>query len=171
MIYMNAASHGMPDRTVRDRMRAYMDREDQIGPAAAEEEAGPEMIAVTGKAAQVIGAAPEGVVLVGTTTIGWNSAVLSLPLAGRRVLVAPGEWASDVAVLGRMGAAVETMPVAADGTLDLDALAGRIDDDLGAICLPMVCSLTGERYPAEQIGALPRPEGCFFVVDAAQAVG
>ena len=48
---------------------------------------------------------------------------------------------------------------------------GRNSGNTGAICLPVVCSLTGERYPAEQIGSLPRPEGCFFVVDAAQAVG
>ena len=171
MTYLNAAGHGLPDPAVRARMIAYMRREDEIGPAAAEHEAAPEMAAVTSKAARIIEAQEEQVVLVPTTTIGWNMAVLSLRLAGRRVLVAPGEWASDIPVLQRMGAKVEVMPLNEHGALDLNALESLIDDDLGAICAPMVSSLTGECYPVAEIGALQRPEGCAFVVDAAQAVG
>ena len=171
MIYLNAASHGLPDVAVRDRMRAYLDREDEIGPAAAEIEAGAEMKEVCRKAALVIGAAASNVTLVGTTTIGWNSAVTSLPLAGRRVLIAPGAWASDAAVLARMGARVEVMPEDGQGCLDLAALQTRIDDDVAAICAPMICSLTGEHYPLEAIGALARPDTTLFIVDAAQAVG
>ena len=83
MIYMNAASHGLPDAAVRARMIAYLQREDEIGPARAEDEAAEEMQSVRDKAAKVIDAPAEQVVLLGTTTIGWNAAVLSLPLAGR----------------------------------------------------------------------------------------
>jgi selenocysteine lyase/cysteine desulfurase len=171
MIYLNAAGHGLPDRAVRDRMRAYLDREDEIGPSAAEDEAMEEMASVVDKAAQVIGAPKDNVALVGTTTVAWNAAVLSLPLKDRRVLVAPGEWSSNVAVLQRMGAEIEVMPTDRTGALDIKALSNRIDDRTGAICASHVCSLTGERYPLEQIGALVRPEDCMFVVDAAQSIG
>ena len=171
MIYLNAASHGVPDLAVRERIRAYLDREDEIGPAAAEIEAMDEMADVYQKAARVIGAPTKNVTLVGTTTIGWNSAVISLALSDRRVLVAPGEWSSDVAVLIRLGAIVETMPINGQGCLDLAALQNRIDDSVGAIVAPMVCSLTGERYPLEEISRLDRPDDALFIVDAAQAVG
>ena len=171
MIYLNAAGHGLPAKQVRDRMRAYLDREDEIGPGRAEAEASEEVAACRDKAARIIDADPADVMLQGTTTIGWNAAVLSLPLAGRRVLAAPGEWISDVAVLARMGARIEVMPTDGSGLLDVDAIAGRIDDDLAAICAPMVCSLTGEQYPLVQLGALPRPDDCLFIVDAAQALG
>ncbi|MEM1297709.1 MAG: aminotransferase class V-fold PLP-dependent enzyme [Pseudomonadota bacterium] len=171
MIYLNAAAHGLPDAAVRARMRAHLELEDQIGPIAAECEAGEEMAAVTAKAARVIDAPAENVTLMPTTTLGWNAAVMSLPLAGKRVMVAPGEWSSDVAVLQRMGARIEPIPTDNAGALDVKALAANLDDDVAAICLPMVCSLTGDLYPAAQIGALPRPDTCAFVVDAAQAVG
>ena len=171
MIYLNAASHGLPDVAVRSRMRSYLDREDEIGPAAAEVEAAEEMAAAYEKAARVIDAPVANVTLVNTTTIGWNAAVCSLPLAGRRVLVAPGEWSSGVAVLLRMGARVEAMPVDGQGCLDLRALQDLIDDDVAAISSPMVCSLTGEHYPLEKVAALERPDDTLLIVDAAQAVG
>lgn len=171
MIYMNAASHGLPDAAVRARMIDHLNREAEIGGGAAEAEAAEEMAAVRDKAARVIGAPAGAVVLVGTTTIGWNAAVTSLPLAGRRALVAPGEWSSDVAVLLRAGATLEVMPTLPGGALDIDALADRLDEDVAVMCAPMVCSLTGERYDLHAVGALARPEGTHFVVDAAQAVG
>lgn len=171
MIYLNAAGHGLPDSRVRSRMIRHLQREEEIGPIRAEAEAAGETAAVRTRLAAMIGASEDEIALPAWTTTGWNAAILSLPLAGRRVLVAPGEWSSNVVLLQRLGARVETMPVRQDGILDMDALASRIDDDLAAICAPLVCSLTGERYPLEAIGALDRPEGCPFIVDAAQALG
>lgn len=171
MIYLNSAGHGLPDSSVRQRMIRHLQREEEIGPIQAEAEAAEEISSVRGKLAKLIGASETEIAIPAWTTTGWNAAVLSLPLTGRRVLVAPGEWGSNVALLQRLGALIEVMPLRPDGSIDLSALADRIDEDLAAICAPLVCSLTGERYPIEAIGALPRPEGCAFVVDAAQALG
>lgn len=171
MIYLNAAGHGLPDSRVRARMIRHLQREDEIGPIQAEAEAAEEAAAVRTRLAAMIGASEDEIALPAWTTTGWNAAVLSLPLAGKRVLAAPGEWSSNVVLLQRLGAKVEAMPVGPDGTLDVQALASRIDDDLGAICAPLVCSLTGERYPLAAIGALDRPEHVPFIVDAAQALG
>ena len=171
MIYLNAAGHGLPDSRVRSRMIRHLQREEEIGPVQAEAEAAAEAAAVRTRLAAMIGASEAEIALPAWTTTGWNAAVLSLPLAGRRVLAAPGEWSSNVVLLQRLGARFEVMPVGPDGTLDVQALASRIDDDLGAICAPLVCSLTGERYPLEAIGGLDRPEHVPFIVDAAQALG
>ncbi|MEM9059088.1 MAG: aminotransferase class V-fold PLP-dependent enzyme [Pseudomonadota bacterium] len=171
MIYLNAAGHGLPDTAVRARMIRQLQCEDEIGPIEAEAEAAEEVRAVRGKAARLLGAHEDEIALPPWTTSGWNAAVLSLSLEGRRVLAAPGEWASNVALLQRRGADVETMPLDDQGRLDVEVLAERIDEDVAAICAPLVCSLTGERYPLERVGDLPRPEACAFVVDAAQAAG
>lgn len=171
MIYLNAAGHGLPDSRVRSRMIRHLQREEEVGPIRAEAEAAEEADAVRVRLAAMIGATEDEIALPAWTTTGWNAAILSLPLAGKRVLAAPGEWSSNVVLLQRLGAKVETMPVRQDGILDVDALATRIDGDLAAICASLVCSLTGERYPLEAIGALDRPEDCPFIVDAAQALG
>ncbi|MEM7212498.1 MAG: aminotransferase class V-fold PLP-dependent enzyme [Pseudomonadota bacterium] len=171
MIYLNAAGFGLPDPKVRARMIRHLQREDEIGQVAAEAEAASECAAVRDRLAALIGADPREIALMQWGTGAWNAAMLSVPVHGKRVLMAPGEWGSNVALMHRQGAIVEVMPVGPDGVLDLDALRGRIDEDVAAVCVPMVCSLTGERYPVEAIGALPRPEGCAYVVDASQALG
>lgn len=171
MAYMNAAGAGLPDASVRQRMIDYLTREAEIGPVAAEAEAVEELTPLRGLLAGLLGAEQDETAFLDWGTLAWNAAVLSLPLAGRRVLVAPGEWASNIALMQRMGAEVEVMPVDGNGALDVAAIAGRIDEDLAAICLPHVCSLTGERYPAEAIGALPRPKTCAYVVDISQSLG
>ncbi len=172
MIYLNAAGHGLPDPTVRARMIAHLQREEEIGPIAAETEAHDEAEAVRSRIAALLNAAgPDEIALPPWTTTGWNAAMLSIPLSGRRVLMAPGQWSSDVALAQRLGANVEIIPTHPDGRIDLEGLAAVIDEDLVVLACPMVCSLTGERYPVEAIGAMERPASCFFAVDAAQAVG
>lgn len=171
MIYLNAAGHGLPDPSVRARMIAYLQREDEIGQPAAELEAAGVVSGVRARIAALINADADEIALPDWTTLGWNAAALSMSLAGRRVLMAPGEWMSNVALVKRLDARVEVMPVDGDGALDVPALAGLIDDDVALIAAPMVCSLTGERYPVEAIGALDRPADSFFAVDAAQALG
>lgn len=171
MIYLNAAGHGLPDPAVRARMIAYLQREEAVGQPAAELEAVAEISRTRFRIAALVNADPDEIALPDWTTLGWNAAVLSMSLAGRRVLMAPGEWMSNVALAKRLGARVEVMPTGPDGALDVQTLATRIDDDVALIAAPIVCSLTGERYPVEAIGALARPEGCVYIVDAAQALG
>ena len=175
MIYLNAASHGLPDATVLERVRSYAERELEIGVVRAAAEAADEIDQVRNKAATLIGASREEIAFTATTTIGWGMAVSSLPLSGKRVFVPPHEWASNIAILLRLewvsGLSLEMLPMDADGAVDLDALGSAIDDDVAAICVPMVSSLTGRRYPIEAIGKLPRPESCAYIVDAAQALG
>ena len=171
MIYLNAAGHGLPDSSVRQRMIRHLQCEEDIGVAAAEAEAAEECAAVRGRLAALIGAEEAEVALMPWGTAAWNAAVLSLPLQGKRVLAAPGEWASNIALMTRLGARVECMPLDPTGRIDLTALANRIDSDVAALACPTVASLTGECYPVEAIGALPRPETCAFIVDASQSLG
>lgn len=170
MAYLNAAGAGLPDPAVHRRMIAHLSRALEIGDPAAEAEAAEEVARIRPRLAALIGAETDELAFLDWGTLAWNAAILSLPVAGRRVLCAPGEWSSNVALLQRLGAQIEVMATDATGKLDVPAIAARMGQDLAAICLPLVCSLTGERYPVEAIGALDRPESCFLVVDISQAV-
>ena len=174
-VYLNAASHGLPSPATRARVLAHLRAEDAVGPVAARDAATAELEAVRANAATLIGADARDVAFFPTTCSGWLATVIRLPLRGRRLLVAPHEWSDNVAALRLLaaqgGATVETLPPWRGDAPDLDAWAARIDEDVAAIFLPMVSSVTGRRYPVAAIGALPRPEGCRLVIDGAQALG
>ena len=55
--------------------------------------------------------------------------------------------------------------------MDPKAWEARIDEDVIALCLPLVTSIGGLHYPAEEIAAVPRPDDALVILDAAQALG
>lgn len=174
-IYLNAASHGLPDESVRRRILAYLQREAEVGPVRSAREAEQEIASVRTKAADLIGAPAGDVAFAQTTMTGWSAAVAALPLKGRRVLVTPDEWGECAQTLVRIGTPLgmrlEVMAATPDGEIDVAAVRASLDDDVAAISMPMVSSLRGRRLPVKEIGALPRPANCFFIVDGAQALG
>ena len=175
VIYLNAASHGLPDDAVRRRILAYVQREAEVGPVHAAREVEQEILTVREKAADLIGAQGEDVAFTQTTMSGWSGAVAALPFKGRRILVTPDEWGECAQMLARIGKArdmqLEVMATTADGDIDVAAVKASLDDDVAAVSMPMVSSLRGRRLPVEDIGALPRPDHCFFIIDGAQALG
>lgn len=175
MTYLNAAGHGLPDRAVLDRMIRHLERETEIGAEAAAAEAATDLAATRDRAARLLGAPLEETGLASTTVATWLAIVARLDLAGKRVLVAPHEWGDNLRLLEGLarqsGAVIERLPMIDFADPDLGPWAARIDEDVAAICAPMVTSVTGHSYPVAAIGALPRPATTRFLVDAAQAVG
>ncbi|MEM7178852.1 MAG: aminotransferase class V-fold PLP-dependent enzyme [Pseudomonadota bacterium] len=174
-IYLNASGHGRPDASVLRRMATHLEREIAIGPDRARDEAAGELDAVRRDAAALIGADPARTGLAASTCATWFEIVARLPMAGRRVLVAPHEWYENLAALNMLAAdrgfTVEVLPEIDFARPDLAAWRDRIDGDVAAICLPMVTSVGGAVYPLAEIGRMARPEGALLIVDAAQAVG
>lgn len=174
-IYLNASGHGRPEATTLRRMAAHLEREVEIGPDRAREEVVDELGAVRRDAAALIGADPPRVGLATSTCASWFDIVARLPLAGRRVLVAPHEWHENLAALRCLAAdrafTVEVLPEIDFARPDLASWRARIDEDVAAICLPMVTSVGGAVYPVAEIGNLQRPDGTMLIVDVAQAVG
>jgi len=173
--YLNAASHGLPDRAVLRRMIAHLDLEAMIGvvPAVAQIE---EELAQVHDAAAALFHAPKAHVGFDSGTLSaWRAYVSGLPMTGKRFLVAPHEWGENIAALRAMtkdtGAVIEVLPALDLDAPDLSAWQERIDDDVSAILLPMVSSVGGLKYPVAAVGALERPASAKIVVDAAQAIG
>jgi cysteine desulfurase len=61
--------------------------------------------------------------------------------------------------------------VRADGLLDLDLAAARIDDRTGLVAVMLVNNEIGVIQPAEAIGRLARDRGALFLCDAVQGFG
>ena len=173
--YLNSASHGPPSERTLQRIRSHIDLERDVGPAAAFERVRDEYHQVRCNAASLIGAVSNDVGFAPTTSAAWLPLVVRFRLSGKRLLVAPHEWGDNVraleAIAANTGAVIEVLPELDFAAPDLQSWEDRIGDDVAAIFVPMVSSVSGLRYPVEDIGRLPRPDPCRFVVDAAQALG
>jgi cysteine desulfurase len=87
--------------------------------------------------------------------------------AGRRVLVGATEHAAVLAA----APSAERLPVLADGTLDLAALARALDGPPALLCLMAANNETGVVHPLDRAAALCRAAGAVLHVDAVQAAG
>ena len=173
--YLNAASHGLPDRAVLRRMIAHLDLAAMIGPVAAAAQIESELASVHDTAARLFHAPKGNVGFDSGTLSAWRAYVSELPIAGKRFLVAPHEWGENIRALQMMikgsGARIEVLPPLDFDSPDLSTWQNRIDDDVSALLLPIVSSVGGLLYPVAAIGTLQRPASTKIVVDAAQAIG
>lgn len=173
--YLNAASHGYPDPAVVRRMIEHLGCEARLGQTVARQTAEKEIVRLRPMAGQLLSARPEEIGFATSTYAAWLSIVSCLPVAGKRLLVAPHEWGDNVRALSRLaemaGARVEVLPPIDFAAPNLTPWQAMIDGSVAAIFVPMVTSVAGHRYPVEEIGQLSRPDESRLIVDAAQALG
>jgi cysteine desulfurase len=130
-----------------------------------------------GQVAGLVGCLPEEVVFVSSGTEGNHQALLSAAGAAggrRRVLLSAVEHpsvAGAAEILEERGFAVEEIPVDGSGLLDLEALEGRLRDDVAVVSVLSAHNETGVLEPVESVGALCRRHGALFLTDAVQAAG
>jgi cysteine desulfurase len=86
---------------------------------------------------------------------------------GRRVLVGATEHPAVLAA----APGAEVLPVRADGTLDLAALARALDGPPALVCLMAANNETGVLHPLAEAAPLCRAAGALLHVDAVQAAG
>ncbi|MEE9319732.1 MAG: aminotransferase class V-fold PLP-dependent enzyme [Granulosicoccus sp.] len=173
--YLNAASHGLPHASVYKRVMEHLKLEMNAGPVRALHEVQNELRGVRKNAAQLITSEAEDVAFSTTGSAAWATLVSSLEFSSQRVLVAPHEWGTNLVTLKLLakahGFSIEVLPHLNAERLDLSDWEKRMDDDVCALFVPMMTSISGQRYPVEAIGSLPRPRHCHYIVDAAQALG
>ncbi|ASJ76376.1 aminotransferase class V-fold PLP-dependent enzyme [Granulosicoccus antarcticus] len=174
-IYLNSASHGLPSKATVERMVSHLQLELASGTTHAAKSAQEEVENVRLLAATLIGAEPDDIGFTSTTTSAWLPLATLASTKGKRILVAPHEWGDNIRLLQSLAAqtdcTVEVLPELDLEAPNLDEWQACLDEDVAALYAPMVTSVHGLRYPIEAIGRLPRPTGCLFIVDAAQALG
>lgn len=134
---------------------------------------------VRAKAAALIGAAPDEILLTNGTTDGITTLAHSIRLKeGDHVLLTSQEHEGGEAGWlhreHRDGIVVDRVNIPI-GDYDAAAILRRFEAGLGprtrVVCASHVLSPTGLRMPIAEISALARRRGVIFVVDGAQAVG
>lgn len=176
MHYFNQAAGGlMPDRVLQ-AVTDYMQREQALGSYVAAQQAQPQLQQLYAQLAALLHCQPADIALTTGNTHGWCAVVGALPLqAGDRVLVTPGEWGGNYAMLlqlqARTGCVVETMPCTADGHIDLEALEAGLDARVQLIALTWVPANGSTVYDAQALGQLCTRHGIPYIIDAAQALG
>lgn len=178
MILLNHAANGlMPDCTVQ-AITDYLRAEQLRSPHLAALDAAADIAQLYALLAELLHCQPSDIALTTGNSHGWSAVVAAMPWqAGETVLITPGEWGGNVAMLHQLalrhGITVQTLPCLPDGSLDLQALQTRLSTDasIRLVALTWVPANGATVYPAEAVGALCAAHGVAYVVDAAQALG
>ncbi len=124
--------------------------------------------------ARLINARPENIAFISNTSEGFNHLVNGLEWkAGDEILVPDCEFPSNVYPfknLERLGVIVKHIP-AANGQVELEAIAERITPKTRLLSISYVEFLSGFRNDLKTIGALCKENGIIFSVDGIQGLG
>jgi cysteine desulfurase len=103
-----------------------------------------------------------------------KGAAARLPRDKRKILALATEHAcvlDSVEWLGSQGYETEVLPVGADGLVDLDMLASRIDERTGLVAAMLVNNEIGVVQPVAEIAHLAHARGALYFCDAVQGFG
>jgi len=175
-VHLNAASAALPSAGVIAAMTAHLDHEGRVGLQAALASAAEALTTTRAHAVRVFGCRADQITLGHGCAQLWALFLQARrPPRGARILVSRGEWGGNLLALQPLAQAhdlrIEIIPTDTAGQIDVAQLKARLDDDVWLIAVAAVSSASGLRQPVATIGALPRPEGCLYMVDAAQAAG
>jgi selenocysteine lyase/cysteine desulfurase len=126
-------------------------------------------------AAAMIGATPEEIAFVSSTSAGLSLVAAGLPWkAGDSVVITEGDFPSNVYPwlrLEKLGVRVKSLRTSGDGVATLEAVAAQVDDSTRLVALSSVHYATGARTDVDAIGAYLHARGILFCVDAIQSLG
>jgi cysteine desulfurase/selenocysteine lyase len=175
-VHLNAAGAALPSAGVVAAVKAHLDLEAHAGLQAAAAKAQDGLAETRQRAATLLDCHPGEIAFGATCAQLWSLLFHAQRLpAGGRILVSRGEWGGNLliihAVARDLGIAVETIATDGAGRIDVDQLRAQLDGDVRLVAVTAVSSVTGIRQPVNAIGALERPPGCLYFIDAAQMAG
>jgi len=181
-IYLDHAATTPVRAEVRDGMIAILDG-DFGNPSSAHSwgrRAAARLEEARERVAKAIGADRSEIYFVRGGTESDNMAILGHAEAVRRVGGTPFAAVSVIehkavlsaaAEVGKRGGRWSTVPVYADGTLDMDALDTALAEGASIVSVMTVNNEVGIHLPIEAVGELTRVHGAVFHTDAVQGLG
>ncbi|MEZ5379549.1 MAG: aminotransferase class V-fold PLP-dependent enzyme [Acidimicrobiales bacterium] len=174
--HLNNAGAALPPRMVVDDMIDYLRLEEVLGGYETAEREARRLDRLYHAGATLLGCQPGELALTTNASEAWWRALSAVPLEpGDRVLTGQAEYVSNALGLiqaRERGIDVDVVPDDDDGQIDLDLLATAAEDErVKLIALTHVPTNSGLVNPAEEVGAIAKRTGCYFLLDACQSVG
>jgi cysteine desulfurase/selenocysteine lyase len=178
--HLNNAGAALPPDVVVETVIEHLRAESRMGGYEAHALAEDRIASIYGSIGQLIGSRPEQIALVESASEGWSRALQAIAFtrgfgADDRILVSSAEYASNVIpllqVAERSGASVEFIPDDEAGCVDVDALAGLLDDRVAIVAITHCPSQNGLINDVEAIGRALTDSDAWYIVDACQSVG
>ena len=175
-IHLNNAGAALMTRRVLDAQIEHLELEGRIGGYEAAAARADEIAAVYESLGTLLGTTPGNVALVENATVAWNQAFGSIPLAaGDTVITGEVEYGANyVSMLkaaAEKGIEILVAPSDATGQIDVDDLAGLIDERTRLIAVTHVPTNGGLVNPAAKIGEVARRARVPYLLDCAQSAG
>ena len=173
-VYLDHAAQGPMPARVRDRLRAYIDEQAEVGVATFFDWF---EVAVAGKAAftGMIGAKPEEVAYLKNTSDALSTIAAGLPWQeGDNIICLRGEFPANVYPwlnLQKRGVEVRFVEPQPDNTYSLDAIEALMDERTRLMAVSYVEYGTGYRNDLAALAALCHANNALIVVDAIQGLG
>ena len=130
-----------------------------------------------GQVAAALGAPSECVLFVASGSEANAMAIAAAQTCGGQrdeIIISAVEHSSvgaNAALLSRRGFVVREAPVAGSGRIDLDRLAGMVDERTALVSVQSVNNETGVVQPVEAVAEISHRAGALYHCDAAQALG
>ena len=172
--FNNAGASPMP-QPVYERLVTYLQREQEMGGYEAQAEHQQEIEDAYRRLADLIGAQPSELALVGSASRAFQFGLSALPLeAGDKILTSRLEYVTifmNLLQRREAGIEIEVVPEDGHGVVDLEHLEQAIDDRTRLIVLTHIPTHTGTVQPAEAVGRIAREHGLTYFLNATQSLG
>ena len=175
LIHFNNAGAALPPEAVVDSVVEHLRLEAAVGGYEAHDAAAEQVDRTYHALAELLSCRPHELAMTTGASEAWWRAFQSVPLkAGDRVLACRAEYNSNAFALiqaRERGIVVDVVPDDSTGQIDVDALAGMLDDRVKLVTLTHMPTSGGLINPAEAVGAIVADHPALYLLDACQSVG
>lgn len=174
--YLDAGStHPMP-LGARAALEEYLRYKTQDGTVAPGYSVHAKEQAVIARFAALVGAAPDELSIVQSTTMGENLVIqaLDLPRSGGRIVTDALHFFGSFYTYGELGKAgmdVVTLPMTKDGRIDMEEMAAAVNDRTRLVSISAVSTTNGFQHDLKKVCDLAHAHGAYVYVDMVHAAG
>ena len=174
--YLDAGStHPMP-LGARAALEEYLRYKTQDGTVAPGYSVHAKEQAVIARFAALVGAAPDELSIVQSTTTGENLVIqaLDLPRSGGRIVTDALHFFGSFYTYGELGKAgmdVVTLPMTKDGRIDMEEMAAAVNDRTRLVSISAVSTTNGFQHDLKKVCDLAHAHRAYVYVDMVHAAG